>query len=300
MPVNSIPLPCTLQSRRLKIRPTRYGIVFILLLLGMLVGSINYDNNLGFMLTFLLGSIAFISIAHTYKNIRGIQILACNTQPVFAGEPAAFEFIAADSGINRNGIGFSLPKGNSATLDLVGGSKNRINLHVRANSRGLLKPWPLLIYSDYPLGLFRAQSQLNLDLACIVYPKPQIGSVRTLARKISAETDGGLSGPGIDDFQGLKGYIPGDPLQRISWKASSRGRGLFTKDFGGHYGASFYLDWHLLQGHDTEQKLSILCHAVLRAQRRNLIYGLKLPGQTIEPGNGRDHKKRCLKALALF
>ena len=52
-------LPHTLQPNRLKIRPTRYGNVFILLLLGMFVGSINYNNNLGFLLTFLLASMAF-------------------------------------------------------------------------------------------------------------------------------------------------------------------------------------------------------------------------------------------------
>jgi hypothetical protein len=44
MPDNSIPLPYTLRRRRLQIRPTRYGIVFILLLLGMFVGSLNYNN----------------------------------------------------------------------------------------------------------------------------------------------------------------------------------------------------------------------------------------------------------------
>ena len=297
---HSTSLPHTLRRSRLQIRLTRYGIVFILLLLGMFIGSINYSNNLGFLLTFLLGSTTFVSIAQTYKNISGIKILSCRTKPVFAGEQAAFEFITEDSGIDRNGIGFTLFNGKPATLDFVKGSKTRINLQVQASSRGLLRPWPLLVYSDYPLGLFRVQSKLDLDLECIVYPRPRIGDVTTLAEKSAAETDGGFSGSGIDDFQGLKGYLPGDPLQRISWKASSRGRGLFTKEFGGHYDASVYLDWHLLQGLDTERKLSVLCHAVLKAQQHNLNYGLKLPGKTIDPGKGQIHKNRCLKTLALF
>jgi len=300
MPDKSIPLPYTLQKSRLQIRPTRYGIVFTLLLLGMFIGSLNYDNNLGYLLTFLLGSIAFVSIAQTYKNISGIKILSGETSPVFAGESAAFAFTTDDSGIDRNRIAMALSKGKPATLDFLKGTKTRINVHVQAVSRGLLSPWPLLIYSDYPLGLFRVQSQLILDLGCIVYPKPVMGDVKTLVEKSGPETTGAFSGSGTDDFQGLKGYLPGDPLQRISWKASSRGRGLFSKEYSGQYDASFYLDWDLLPGSDAERKLSLLCHAVLKAQQQNLNYGLKLPGLTIGPGKGRIHKNRCLKSLALF
>ena len=293
-------LPYTLQKSRLQIRPTRYGIVFILLLVGMFIGSLNYANNLGYLLTFLLGSIAFVSIAQTYKNIAGLKILSATTTPVFAGESAGFTFTTDDPGIDRNGIAMALASGTPATLDLEKGTTARIQVQVPAVSRGLLRPWPLVVYSDYPLGLFRVQSQLHLDLGCIVYPKPIIGDVKTLAHRSAPEPGGGLSGSGTDDFQGLKGYLPGDPLQRISWKASSRGRGLFTKTYSGYYNAAVYLDWDLLPGPDTEGKLSLLCHAVVKAQQQNMNYGLKLPGLAIGPGNGRVHKNRCLKSLALF
>lgn len=296
----SITFPHTLRTRRLSIRPTRYGIVFILLLLGLFAGAVNYNNNLGFLLTFLLGSVVFVSITHTYKNILGIKILSCSTQPVFAGEQAGFEFVIDDSGIDRQGVAFALFRGKPLTPDFINGSKRRINLKVHASSRGVLRPWPLLIYSDYPLGLFRVQSQLQLEIECLVYPRPLTGEVKPIAIRSPADADGGLSGSGSDDFQGLRDYVPGDPLQRISWRASSRGLGLFTKDFEGRYGESVYLDWYSLIGPDTERKLSLLCAAVLKAQQLNLNYGLKLPGLVIDPGNGQIHKNRCLKTLALF
>jgi uncharacterized protein (DUF58 family) len=300
MPDKSNSLPHTLQRSRLQIRPTRYGLVFILLLMGMLIGSLNYDNNPGYLLTFVLGSMAFVSIAQTYKNIAGLKILSAKTKPVFAGESARFEFAVEAAGIDRHGIAMALPEGKPVTLDTLKGTKTRIDVRVPAVSRGLLRPWPLSVYSDYPLGLFRVQSQLTLDLGCAVYPKPLIGKVKTLAESAAAETSGAFSGSGSDDFQGLKGYLPGDPLPRIYWKASSRGRGLFTKEYGGQYDAAFYLDWDLLSGPDAERKLSLMCHAVLKAQQHNLNYGLKLPGLTIGPGNGQVHKNRCLKSLALF
>ena len=300
MSIKPTPLPYTLQKSRLQIRPTRYGIVFILLLVGMFLGSLNYDNNLGYLLTFLLGSIAFVSIAQTYKNIAGIKLLSAKTSPVFAGEPAGFTFTTEDSGVDRNGIALTLTNGIPASLNLEKGTKTRFQVQVPAVSRGLLRPWPLIIYSDYPLGLFRVQSQLHLDLGCIVYPKPIAGDVKTAAQSSGPEQNGESGGSGTDDFQGLKGYVPGDPFQRISWKASSRGRGLFTKKYSGYYDTAVYLDWDLVPGPDAEHKLSLLCHAVVNAQQHNINYGLKLPGLTIVPGNGWIHKNRCLKSLALF
>jgi uncharacterized protein (DUF58 family) len=300
MPNQPTPLPHKIQLNQQKIRPTRYGIVFILLLLGMLAGSINYNNNLAFLITFLLGSIAFASIAHTFKNISGIHILSCDTQPVFVDEQAVFEFVADDLQTYRTGIRFQFRDGQPVSLDLPKNVKNRIGVAIDATSRGLLRPWPLMIFSDYPLGLFRVQSSLELNRACVVYPKPKIGEVKTSTGTSDAESDVGLRGTGTDDFQGLRAYVPGDPLQRISWKASSRGRGLFTKDFNGYHRASFFLDWQMLPDLDTEDRLSLLCHAVLTAQQQNLTYGLKLPGLTIPPGNGQSHKNRCLKTLALF
>jgi uncharacterized protein (DUF58 family) len=296
----SIRLPYTLQRSRLQIRPTRYGMMFILLLLGMFVGSLNYNNNLGFLLTFLLGSMAFVSIAHAYKNIAGITIVSAGAKSVFAGEQAVFEFIVANSGAHRYGIGFGFHKARPALVDLTDGPRCRARVDIRASSRGILRPGPLLIYTDYPCGFFRVQSKLHPHLECIVYPRPAIGPVKGAAEKSNANREGCFSGPGNDDFQGLKGYLPGDPLQRISWRASSRGQGLFTKDFTGQYGSSFFLDWHALKSRDPEHKLSLLCHAVLKAHRLNVAYGLKLPGQTIAPQAGQTHKNRCLKTLALF
>jgi uncharacterized protein (DUF58 family) len=297
---NSIPLPHTQQKNRVQIRPTRYGIVFMFLLAGMFLGSLNYNNNLGFLLTFLLGSMAFVSIAHTYKNLAGLTVVSAGAEPVFAGGQAVFKLIVDGAGKYRYGIGFAFREAKAALHDIGAGSKNRVNVGVPALSRGMLDPGPLTVTSDYPLGLFRVQSKVHRKLECIVYPKPIAGSVQTIAEKKIAGGDEGVSGPGTDDFQGLKGYLPGDPLQRISWRASSRGQGLFTKDFDGQYGASFYLEWYSLKGTDAEHKLSLLCRWILTAYQGNLTYGLKLPGSTLEPANGKIHKNRCLKALALF
>ena len=300
MPGKPIPPPKNLRQNRLRIRPTRYGIVFIFLLLGMFLGSINYNNNLGFLLTFLLGGMAFVSIIYTYKNMRGMHVAASSAQAVFAGEQAVFKLVVEDAATDRYEIGFAFSGAEAARHDIPAGVQKRVNVGVPTVSRGVLDPGPLILYSDYPLGLFRIKSERHLNLECVVYPKPMDGKVKVIAEKYSAGGDEQSGGSGADDFQGLKGYLPGDPLQRISWRASSRGQGLFTKDFNGLHGSPIYPDWYSLEGADAEHKLSLLCRWILTAHQNNLTYGLKLPGCTLEPGNGQMHKDRCLKTLALF
>ena len=103
---------------------------------------------------------------------------------------------------------------------------------------------------------------------------------------------------GIDDFQGLREYQPGDPLRRISWKAYSRGHGLLTKVFMHHFEPDVLLDWYAFQEPNIEKKLSMLCHEILAYHKRQRNYGLKLPNQLIPPGKSDAHMHRCLKALA--
>ena len=293
-------LPVIIDRKKIRIRPTRNGLIFIVLMLAMFLGSINYNNNLGFLLTFLLGSLAFVSIAHSYKNVAGLTIGPPFVKPVFAGQQAVFELIISGETDPRVGIRFAFKDGQSTYYNIGAFENIPIRVSVRAPSRGILKPGPLLIYSDYPLGLFRVGTKINLDQGCIVYPVPRTGKAEPGNERSPDGDDISGINPGSDDFNGLKNYTPGDPIQRISWKASSRGQGVFTKDFCGRYSRVITLDWYSLRAAETEDRLSMLCRLVLDADQNGLRYGLRLPGSSITPDIGRGHRLRCLKALALF
>jgi uncharacterized protein (DUF58 family) len=112
--------------------------------------------------------------------------------------------------------------------------------------------------------------------------------------------EGEEAGPGVDDFHSLRPYRPGDPMQRIAWKASSRGQGLMTKEFEGRFGSTALLDWDLAGPGGVEDRLSRLCAMVLAAHARRMTYGLRLPGVELPPDAGQPHKAACLKALALY
>ena len=48
---NKWPLPHTLRRNHIYILPSRMGLLFLLVLVAMLLASINYNNNLGLLLT---------------------------------------------------------------------------------------------------------------------------------------------------------------------------------------------------------------------------------------------------------
>src|SRR5699024_2538312 len=61
-----------LNHRRIFIMPTRAGMGLLLLLLIMLIGAINYQNSLIYAVVFLLGSLFWVGLHHTYRNLAGL------------------------------------------------------------------------------------------------------------------------------------------------------------------------------------------------------------------------------------
>ena len=290
----------TIRGKDIRFRPTGYGVLFGVVVAAMTLGSLNYNNNLGLLLAFLLGGMAMASLLHTFKNITGLQILSAAARPVFAGESALYELQVRAEALPQRSIFFSFPQSEIAAHELITGLPLRLSLGLRAKQRGRQDPGPLRIETRYPLGLFRLTAHVSLGIHCLVYPKPVGGPLAAVQRLTASGSQGEKELPGIDDFKGLQPYLPGEPVEHIYWKAYSRGQGLQIKQFVEPGGAIAVFDWNSIKGGSGEHKLSRLCDAVLKAHRFNLLYGLKLPGISIAPGAGNMHRQSCLKALALF
>jgi uncharacterized protein (DUF58 family) len=294
-------LPVTLGLRNIYILPTGYGMLFLAVLGAMLIGSINYNNNLGFLLTFLLGSVMLTAMMHTYGMLHGLRLVAATAAPAFAGEPAMIEIAIDAAGRQRKGLRWYFNAREIVAQDAEPGRRTRVSVPVPTVRRGLLNPGRLRIVSEYPTGLFRAWSRIETDLACLVYPKPVLVPLK-IASSASIHGEGeAVPAAGVDDFQGLRNYQAGDPPGRIHWQSYSRGQGLHVKIFDGLAGADWMLDLNAIRGGDIERKLSILCYHVLEGHRQRCRVGIKLSGQAqIPAGRGRVHRDRCLRALALY
>jgi uncharacterized protein (DUF58 family) len=156
----------------------------------------------------------------------------------------------------------------------------------------------LTVSSEFPLGLFRAWSYVDLPARCLVYPQPAVGGMPW--PESATGGSGRLRGAtGDDEFSGLREHRNGDSLRRVDWKASARSQFLLAKQFEGSAGNTVWLDWQNTPGRDEEARIAQLTRWVLVAQAAGTPFGLRLPGQEIAPDAGDLHFQACLQALAL-
>jgi len=292
--------PITLDRRRVYIIPSRSGVTFAVILLAMLIGAINYQNSLAFVLTFLLTSLAVVSMIHTVRNLYGLRLRAGHSQAIFAGETALFPInIENPCGNPRLALKLMFPGQEPLTLDLPQDGGQWVSLPLPSTKRGYLLPGRITLYSRFPLGMFHAWSYVHLSMRCLVYPRPD--NARGLPpQMLQARGTAGDQGHGSDDFASLRPYHAGDSLRHVHWKALAREQGLMTKQFGGGIIEELWLHWEQLGNLSTEQRLSRLTRWVLEADTLGVAYGLALPDQEIPLGRGNEHRRRCLEALALF
>jgi len=290
----------TLNQRRIFIFPSYQGGVFCLVLAGILISAINYANSMAYVLVFLLLSLYIVAILHTYSNLSGLTIKAGHAKPAFAGEDAEFEVVLHRRGArNYHGISLSWPNSNTVIADIFDQQELNIKLFLRTGNRGRMRAGRLHIESFYPLGLLRCWSWIDLDMNCLVYPKPLAGS--QLPRVASLHGEGRTREHyGIEDFFGLRDYAVGDSLKHVSWKSLAKGQPLQTKQYTANVDKRIWLDWEALEGLDAEKRLSRLCYWTLRISKTEDEYGLRLPGQEIQPARGDQHRQTILRSLALF
>ena len=298
--------PVRLGARRLYILPTRAGLVFALLLLGLLIGAINYGLSLAYLFTFWFAGLGVVGMLHTQRNLSGLVIRAKASPAVFAGGMTRLLLEAENPGaLKRYRIGLAHPAGEGLECDLPAGGKTELALTLADCKRGWQPLGRFAIASRYPLGLFRCWTVLELSgpdstpHGVLIYPAPARDSLPFPASANTDQTDAASQTEG-DDFAGLRAYQTGDPPRRIAWKAAARSQHLLTKQFQGTCGARLRLDWSRTPEKDTEARLSRLTRWALDAHAVGATFELTLPGRTVSMGAGEAHLRHCLEALARY
>jgi uncharacterized protein (DUF58 family) len=323
-----------LNQRRIYILPSRQGFGFAFVLGLMLLGDINYNLSLGYMLTFLLATTAGLTMLYAFRNMAQLEIHAGYVEPVFAGEQARFVFHFNNPGkLARYQLHLHDDAGHETVFDLpastvengsihfpfvpsrrsrIEGSAERktlttnghlanstkVELAIPASKRGWLDSERLTLYTEFPLGLFHAWTYIHFDVRCLVYPKP--AAPQPLPVTSAHDGTGKVMTAGDEDFSGLRNYVVGDALPRIAWKALAREQGLQVKQFSAQQGHSLWLDWSLLPNIAQERKLELLTRWILDADAQGLLYGLRLPDSELAPQLNPAHRAECLRRMALF
>jgi uncharacterized protein (DUF58 family) len=288
-----------LSQRRVYILPTRHGLTFGAVVVLMLIGSINYNLGLGYVLTFLLAGLGIVSILHTFRNLAHLYVSAGRVLPVFAGDTAKFQLVIENkSEFDRHSLDIAC-RGTATGCSVPARQQRWVEVPLKAERRGWLPLERVTIDTRFPLGLMRAWSYVQPDSRALVYPRPDTAPL-PLPHSDADSGDAMSAGAGADDFSGLRPYQASDSPRHVAWKASARGELLLTKLFAGQASAELWFEWEQLPaGMNAEARLSRLTRWVLLAEEHGLRYGLRLPGVMVPIGEGDLHRDRCLKELAL-
>lgn len=309
-----------LTRRRVYILPTTQGLAFSIALLVMLIGSVNYANSLGYLLTFLLLSVALVSLLHTFWNIAGLEIAVGAPEPAFSGNTVAVP-VSIDNreGQARYAVCLSLADQLPARyvpgrvgrgrvqravhyVDLPAQSLTHHLLTVPLTKRGVHPLVGIEISSRFPLGLFRAWTPLKASTPIEVYAFPAPNGDEPLPIQGAGDTrDVRPSGQGREDFAGLRDYQRGDSPRHIHWKAVARGQPLAVKEFDGEGSVIVDLDWAATEAAgEAEARLGQLSAWVIEADECGAQYSLTLPHRSLAANTGGAHRQRALEALAAF
>lgn len=295
--------PIVLDRRRIYILPSRTGLLYVLALIVMLIGAINYNLALGHALVFLLASLGLTGMIHSFRNLHRLSLTPGRANPVHVGETAEFELnLENDRPYARRALVFAADADLPVIAEVGVGARTTVALPLPAKQRGWLTLPPVHLHTRYPLGLFTAWSYLRPAMRCLIYPAPiftPLPASLPLPSGIARHGQGGQ-----EDFAGFRERQPADSLHHVAWKASVRqgnDRPLLVKEFAGGSDSELRLDWSATDPSlPVDTRLSLLAGWVIEAGQRQLAFALSLPGHDIPAASGRDQQRRCLEALALF
>lgn len=299
-----------LTQRNVYILPTRAGWMLGFTLALLLVASINYQLNLGYLLTFLLAGCAVVGMHVCHGNLRGVTLHLQPPAPVHAGQAVALVVrLSSERKRPRYGLGLgAVPDGRELPLlawtDVPAQGSSVLQVAWAAPRRGLLSLPTLTAQTLFPLGSFRVWTVWRPAARVLVYPAPEANAPALPAGEPLEGAAGGARAQSTGEFDGVRAYRRGDPMKAVVWKKAAQafasGRGnLVSRDAQTAQRQELWLDHASCGALGLEARLARLTAWVLLADRLGLNYGLRLPGRVIPPEHGAGHRNRCLEAMAL-
>ncbi len=291
------PLPIRLHARRVYILPTRFGLAFAVLLVAMLIGALNFNNNPALLLALLVAATTMISFHHNVGQLNRIELRDVGAEPVHAGQPISLRMhFRSDGGAERPVLWLDQATFNTR-LSLPATGDGEARLEIPTTRRGRMPVGRFRLWTEYPFGITWAWSVLHPVASVLVYPAPE-RNAPPLPSGDPRHQGSRLRFPG-DDWHGLREHRAGDPPKHIAWKPSARQERLLVKEFADPQSQALLLDWHTL-ALDREARIARLTRWVIDARDRQMPFRLRLPEIELGPGQGPVFAAHCLRELALL
>jgi len=223
------------------LRITRLGWQYIGLTLIVGLAAINTANNLLYLIFGLMLSFITTSGVLSELTLRKIALTRRFPKHLFSGQPApvALDILNAKKRIASLSLLIEdLSQQNAADhrryiLKIAPQQTHTLTYPVIFPQRGLHRPGKIRISTRYPFGFFLKSTTFEeADDDVLVYPKlERLTPSEQASLAFSAGDSGTRRKGGGEEFYGIRDYVPGDNLTRISWKSTARASKLMIREF---------------------------------------------------------------------
>jgi uncharacterized protein (DUF58 family) len=288
-----------LNSANIFIFPSKTGLHFLISCFILFLLGTNYQNNLILFLVFFLCSLMITCLLLSYQNLAGLTMRAIEPEEQFAATDCQFKLRLQQSETPIQDVSFSFQNASSNLHTVM--KKDSVALYGYSKERGYFNPGRVTVRSSFPFGLFTVWTHLDFDFKVLLYPQPLENKIQEKHSMDNMQDNSAFKlMAGVDQFSTLKNYQQGESLKSVAWKQLAQGRGWLTKQFEQSAGGDVLLDINNLNYLPLETRLSFLSYQIIELQKVNQRYALTLNNYLIETNIGKNHKHRCLQALALF
>ena len=295
-----------LRKPRIYIVPSGYGMVFLTVILIFVTVGATYNNNLIFILAFLLFSIFVVSMLETHINMKSILLTFNSAEETFVGEPLALLFYLTHDGkrtrrqITVRCANKSWGEFPAERVDLRSNEvRQPVKLTVQVRERGAHDLPAVVVETFFPLGLFRAWQYLKVDGQILAYPRPEGLRLLTPIETSAGQEELGLSQSPEGDFGELRNHREGESYHQVAWKHYARTNQLYSKIHWGSDHRHYHIPWDP-RGLELERYLQQMSRWVQLAADEGASFAMDLPRFVIESGEGVDQARICWRALARY
>lgn len=291
--------PQIVGPRNLYILPSGFGWVYGMVVCAILIGAINYQINMIFLLGFIMAIIGLASAFEAHANLLNLSLKFIDVEDAQQGTPAKITLLIQANNKIRFGIGFQIASQPETRLEKIPPEGMQFIVPVETATRGYFPLPPIILSSVYPFGIFRVWNYAYFNEYYYVYPQ--------------AVNPGFWPSPCLDQY-GEKQPVSGDEEfydlkqvenpwtepKLIAWKIAAKGQGWYLKRMHSNQVDYWLFKLNDLPSEDIESKLQHLSYWLQSAEENGLIYGLELAGSSTPFARGKEHLQHCLRQLALY
>jgi len=293
------------------VRVTNLGLGYVLTTLVVAIGATNTGNNGLYVLLSLLLGVLVVSGVVSRRNVEGIDVALDGPGEVFAGEPVRFRLLLRNRTARPKSALLLKVSGKAAPIlfpRLVAGGEAERGVDLVFPRRGRQKVESVLLYSGYPIGLFRKGRLHPVNEERVVFPSPRPAAFPPPEAREAVDDgiDPRRKGRGAEVLK-LREAVPGDDPRDIHWPQTARQGRPIVKERASELGREIVVhletarpaaagpEWDASFEDAVGEAAGLALKFLSRGERVGLLCG----DLFVPPAMGPLHRSTLLTALAL-